>query len=213
MADDGAEQLDSQPPEADDLLAMEDESDVEAGGPGPERLARMLLGAGSGGVLGLVLCGLLGSAFESGNVPFWLLAVLVVFLGAGLAVVNRRQQTAGKPAPPRAIWAAVASASSLLLTEAVYLLQAGSITLLAARGGTVTLPLPVWPVTSVGLGIAAFLAAGGFLLALLGWADAARERGKYAAGRWVAHALLTSGGTLGLGLACYLMGNGLSFGG
>ena len=198
---------------ADDLPVLKDDADVEAAGPGTLRFARMLLGAGSGGVLGLMLSSLLGTAFESGNVPFWLLAVLVILLGAGMAVLNGRRREVGRPAPPRAIWAAVASASSLLLTEGVYLLQAGSITLLTAHSGTVTLPLPVWPVASMGLWIAAFLALGSFLLAMLGWADAARERGKYAAGRWVAHALLTSGGTLGLGLACYLMGNGLSFGG
>ena len=198
---------------ADDLPTLDDDSEVEAGGPGTERLARILLGAGSGGVLGLVLSGLLGTALEGGSVPFWLLAVLVLLLGSGLAVLNARQREAGRPAPPRAIWAAVASASSLLLTEAVYLLQAGSMTLVTARGGTVTLPLAVWPVASRGLWIAAFLAVGSFLLALLGWADAARERGKYAAGRWVARAILTSGGTLGLGLVCYLIGHGMSFGG
>jgi hypothetical protein len=211
MEDDGSEQPDSQPPETDDRL--DDESDVGTAGPATERLARMLLGAGSGGVLGLVLSGLLGTAFEGGNVPFWLLTMFVLLLGAGMAVLNGRRREAGRPAPPRAIWAAVAAASSLLVTEGVYLLQAGSISSLAARGGAVTLPLPVWPVASIGLWIAAFLAGGGILLALLGWADAARERGKYAAGRWVAHALLASGGTLGLGLACYVMGNGMSFGG
>ena len=203
----------STPQDADDLLDLDEPSDLETAGPGPERLARTLLGAASGGVLGLVVAGLLGAAFAGGNVPFWVVVALVVLAAAGMAVLNGRQRDAGRPGPPRAIWAAALSAGSLLLMEAVYLLQAGSIDWLTRRGDPVTLPLPIWPVSSLGLWGAAFLAGVSFLLALLGWADGARERGKYTVGRWVAHAILTGGATLGLGLACYLMGNGMSFGG
>jgi hypothetical protein len=203
----GSEDLDAE------LSSLDEPDELGAVVPAPERFARLLLGAGSGGVLGLVAAGVLGATTGGGEISFWVLAAMVVLLAAGMAVLSGRQALAGLPAPPRAVWAGVLSAGSLLLAEAVYLFQAAYIQALTARGERVTLPLAVWPASLVALWIAALLAAAGFLAALLGWADAARERDKYSAGKWVAHSILTGGAALGLGLACYLMGNGLSVGG
>jgi hypothetical protein len=210
--------MDQEPQNPDLSAGLEElEGNLEAepaptAGAGTERIARLFLGAGSGGVLGLVLSGLVGTAQESGEVSFWVMAGLVLILAAGMGWLSMRQTVPGKPAPPRAVWAGVLSAGALLLTEGVYMFQAGYIDTVTRSGEQIRMPLAVWPVSSKALGSAVILAAVGIILALLGWADAARERGKYSSGKWVAHAILAGGATLGLGLACYLMGNGVSFG-
>jgi hypothetical protein len=201
------------PPEEVPIFDEEEPDETEAAGRGPERLARLLLGAGSGGVLGLVVAGLLGTGQEGGNVSFGVMAGLVALLAAAMAVLSARQKDAARPAPPRAVWAAVVSAGALLLTQTVYLLQAAFIDSLTENGQEVRLPLAVWPVSSKMLWTAGLLAAAGFILGLLGWAESAHERGKYSGGKWVAHAILAGGATVGLGLACYLMGYGVSLGG
>jgi len=168
-----------------------------------ETAARALLGAASGGIFGLLIGGMAGAT--AGRT-----VMLMAVLGAAVGAANVRRKATDQPAAPRAALAAIVAAIALLTTLGVYMGQALYIESQNTRGVKVTLPLPIWPTSAKVLWVAVFLAILGGLLALLGWVEVARERGRYSGGRWVALAILAGVSTVGLAASCYLMGHGFS---
>jgi hypothetical protein len=167
-----------------------------------ERKARALLGAGSGGVLGLMVAGM----FRLGA---WGLAVCVVGIGVIVAVLQSRAETEPKPAAPRIALGAALSGMALLLGLAVLVGQA----VYVQTTGNTQIPLPIWPVTSKLLWSAMALALAGIGAALSGLAQQRSNREAYGGGRLVLTAVVGGCATLALALMSYLTGRGFPLGG
>ena len=175
-----------------------------------EKPARALLGAASGGLMGLLVAGLIGMGKPTPEGPaVGQTLAIAAGLAALMALLNLRQKPGEKPTAPRVNLAVTLSASALLLAQVIFFFQAAHIQGLRAGGGQVQLPLSIWPVAKVALLLSAVLAGLGVLAAFLGWAELAGERGRYGGGKGVAMALLSGAAWAGLALACYAMGYGL----
>jgi hypothetical protein len=177
-----------------------------------ERLARLLVGAASGGVMGLLVAGLLGLGKQTTGTMsiFGTVAVILGFAGV-MGLLNLRGKQTETPAP-RCLLAVTLTSAALLITLLVFLIQSVQVQAITAQGGKVELPLSVWPVSRIALLLSLVLTVVGIVTSFLGWAQAAREPLKYKAGKWVAMSLLTGGAWIGLAVACYGMGYGFVFG-
>ncbi len=179
-----------------------------------ERAARAMIGAASGGVLGLIVAGLLGLGRRITGTGAMLGTVgVVVVCAAAMAVLNLRGRRDMEPAPPRGAFGVILSAAGLLLTLVVFLAQSTYIQMLAARGEKTELPLPIWPMSRLALIVSLIAAIVGVIAAFMGWIQGMRTPGIQRPGRWVAMALLAAGAWLGIALAVYATGRGLIFGG
>jgi hypothetical protein len=166
-----------------------------------ESKARALLGAGSGGVLGLMVAGML-------RLGVWGLAACVVGIAALVAVLQSRVAADPKPAAPRVSLGAVFSGTALLLALAVLVGQA----VYAEATGNPRVPLPIWPVTSKILWLAIALALTGTGAALLGLVQQRLNRDQYGGGRLALMAVLSACATLAVAMFSYVTGRGFPFG-
>ncbi len=169
-----------------------------------ERVARLLLGAASGGALGLLVAGAAGIRHP------WMEAVMGA-LAAAIGFLNQRFQPGPLPPPPRAVLGGAVAAVSLLVNLGVFVVEAAQVQELDRRGQSIQLPLAIWPVTSKFLWLALVLGAVGIVLGVMGWWQLMRNRDKYVPARWVMLSLLTAFSSLGLGLAGYFIGRGFPF--
>ncbi len=174
-----------------------------------ETIARALMGAGSGGVLGLMLSGFAGRFAGQGLSAVWTVVLTALFAGL-LAWLNMRDRQPLPAAPPASLGVALTS-GALLLTLAVFLAQSTFVQTLLARGEPVRTPLPIWPVSQAALLLSLVLAAAGMVATFLGWAQSSRQKGKYLTGKWVGMAILSAGAWAALALACYVTGYGFDF--
>ncbi len=175
------------------------------------RAATALLGAGSGGVLGMLTATLVGAVWPGARgTPVPVTAGLVVFLAIAMAMVNLRQPPPPPSLVPRAAWAVVFNSLALLLTLGVFLFQSAYIQGTNASGTPVRLPLPVWPMAQAALVAALALVILGLASAIIAWIEVA-TLGCSTGAKWLAHSLLIGGAWLGLALVCYVMGHGLAF--
>lgn len=177
-----------------------------------DRVARALTGAGSGGVLGLLLAGIAGWLGRGTLTVGWT-SLALVGMAAAMGWLNARGPASTPPAAPRALVGMALTAGALLIVLAVYLGQSFHVQGLTAAGKAVNLPLAIWPVSRAALLLSVLAAGAGSLAALLGWAEAARSDGEYTAGRPAMLALLSAGAWAGLALAVYSTGAGLVFAG
>ncbi|HYM12523.1 MAG TPA: hypothetical protein VEU62_17430 [Bryobacterales bacterium] len=181
-------------------------------GRGVERTAVALLGAASGGVLGLLAAGFLARLRHSGqDMSIAVTAGLSVLLAAGMAAVNLRQKPAPLPVAPRIAWGTLLAAAALLLTLAVFLFQGAYVQGVASSGGQIHLPLPIWPISRAALLASLALVLAGVLAGLAGLGQLSAQRGRYSGGKWVAMSVLLGAAWAGLGLACYIMACGITF--
>jgi hypothetical protein len=166
-----------------------------------ERKARALLGAGSGGVLGLMVAGM----FRLG---VWGLAGCVVGIGLLVAVLQSRLELDPKPAAPRVSLGAAFSGAALLLALVVLVGQS----VYAEAAGIAQVPLPIWPLTSKILWMAIGLALLGIAVAMLGLVQQRRSRDTYGGGRLALMAVLSGCATLAVAMISYVTGRGFPFG-
>ena len=169
-----------------------------------EKAARLLLGAASGGVLGLVLSGM----FRAGA---WVAAGVTVIAAAGLALLSSRLRPSGPPPPPRSVWAGICGGTAILIALAVLFMQSFYIQSATLQGKQPELPLPIWPVSRSLLWITVLVAGLGMLSGMAGWMELQRERGKYRGGSFIATGFLACVSSIALAAACYTMGYGLPF--
>ena len=194
-------------------LDQEAEAVAEAASPVMDQAARALIGAASGGVLGVLLAGIagLGRRFTGPGAMAAMVAT-VVACAAAMAVVNLRSTKGDAPPGPRSAWGVTLSATALLLTLVLFMAQSLYIQILTGEGQAVEAPLAIWPVSRVALMAAALLVAAGLLAALLGWIQGIRSPGVSRAGRWMAMAVLAAGAWAGVALMVVASGRGLVFG-
>jgi len=174
-----------------------------------EKLARALLGAGSGGVLGLLVSGLLGLG-KPGAGALSLAILIGITMGTAVlvALLNLRQPPPAKPTAPRAAFSVVATASALLITLAVFLFQSAHIHALNSTGARVELPLSTWPISRAALLVSLAATGIGIMAAFLGWLEMAQDRERYGGSRMIAMAFLAAAAWAGLAFACYISGCG-----
>jgi len=161
-----------------------------------ERIARILLGAASGGVLGLMVAGLL-------RLGVWGLGASMAGLGAAVAVANARLQRQG-PAAGRL----TATGGALAGTA----LAAGLVTLWAQAvyvnvKGNPPVPLPIWPVIAKVLWVVGASATMGILTSLVGW-----RRDGSGSGRLAMLGVLAGLATFAVAMVCFLSGYGFPLG-
>ena len=184
-----------------------------AGQPAPparmETLARALMGAGSGGVLGLMVAGFASRLTGRDLTAVWTVALTALF-AVLLAWLNMRDRQPLPAAPPSSLGVAL-TAAALVLTLAVFLTQSTYVQTRLGRGEQVRTPLPIWPVSQAVLMLSLVLAVAGMVATFLGWAQSTRQKGRYLTGKWVAMAILSAGAWAALALACYVTGHGFDF--
>ena len=173
-----------------------------------------MIGASSGGVLGLLLAGLLGLGQRfTGTVAMVGTVLVIGGCALALAMVNLRGKPEEGPSASRALYGVVLTSGGLLLTLLAFLVQSVYIQILTGRGAKTQPPLAIWPFSRILLVISLLAAAAGVAAALLGAIQSSRLPERPRAGRWVAMSLLTAGAWVGLALAVYATGYGLVFGG
>ncbi|MBI3694149.1 MAG: hypothetical protein HY238_04835 [Acidobacteria bacterium] len=185
--------------------------DQIAPGRGMERVGAALLGAASGGVLGVLVAGLLGMVRGGGSPPIALTAGLAVFLAVGMAAMNLHQKQPEQPVSPRAVWCVALTAVALLITLGVFLLQSAYVQGATKAGRPVHYPLEVWPISRVALWTSLAAVLLGVVSSLWSLLELAARRGAPGSGKWVAMAVLAGGAWVGLALICYIMGYGFTF--
>jgi hypothetical protein len=177
-----------------------------------ERAAVALLGAASGGVLGLLAAGFVARLRHSGqDMSIAVTAGLSILLAAGMAAVNLRQKPSAVPVAPRIAWGTLLSAAALLLTLAVFLFQGAYVQGITSGGGQIHLPLAIWPISRAVLLASLALVLVGVMAGLAGLGQLSAQRGRYSGGKWIAMSLLLGAAWVGLGFACYIMACGITF--
>jgi hypothetical protein len=182
---------------------------------GPRRAvewtANLLLGAGSGGLMGLLIAGVIGIRHGPDGAPLAVTLLLTAGLAAIMAFLSVRQEPPARPVAPRVAWGVLLTGAALVIALAVYLFQGAYIQSVRGSGGRAEPPLPIWPVSRAALGASLVSLLAGLAAALLGWAELAANRERYGGGKWVALSVLAAGAWLALALACYVIGYGFTF--
>lgn len=164
-----------------------------------ERAAKGLLGAASGGVIGILVSGLLATGA-------WGMVGCMVGLAVVVGLLNVRLKSDPRPAPPGASLAGVLGGTGLLLSLVVLLGQ--SVYVQVGGGEKPKLPLAIWPVSEAALWVAVLLSSAAMVTGFLGWYQARKAPGDYSGGRLAQVAILAGAATLAVAMLCYLTGYG-----
>ena len=166
-----------------------------------ERAAKGLLGAASGGVIGILVSGLLATGA-------WGMVGCMVGLATVVGLLNLRLKPDPKPASPGASLAGVLGGTGLLLSLVVLLGQSVYVQVAWRGGEKPKLPLAIWPLSEAALWVAVLLSSAAMISGFLGWYQARKAPGDYSGGRLAQVAILAGAATLAVAMLCYLTGYG-----